>query len=437
MTKTMLSVVGAGLLLLTAQGAVIAAGPGTTSAIILKYNASPRAEGMGEACVAVSNDQISAAKNNPSGLFNNDMQEISAVYNRGIMDDAFGCLNYSQPLGDKFSIGGTFLYYDAGRFDLTTLAGDTIHVNAQRDFLGVLTGAYELHILGRDILIGANLKCVHSTLLESVSAFSVALDLGTMYELRELMDWLYVGLAIRNLGTPMVFVEVADPMPVKIQMGLSYQLLRSTQHSLLLAADMHMDLEDHVRGNFGVEYWFDKTVAVRTGYKVGYDLDNLTAGVGFRYMNFQLDYSFSLMKAFDSMHKFSLTYTIAQDLARKQEITRSGPPQSEATPRSTSRPVSQSISKVKPRPVSTPVPTVTARIVRIDKIGNEPKTLIINIGENRQTRIGYKGEISDTSNRVVAKIEILEVYPQRSMAYITSRSGKIDKNAKVCIFKKR
>ena len=39
--------------------------------------------------------------------------------------------------------------------------------------------------------------------------------------------------------------------------------------------------------------------ACRVGYKVGYDLEGLTLGLGGRYLGFQLDYSFSLMEELD------------------------------------------------------------------------------------------------------------------------------------------
>jgi hypothetical protein len=405
---------------------VLASGSGTSAGITLKFNPSVRSEAMGEACTAISNDEVSAARGNPSGLFNDYNQEVSLIYNRGIVDDAFGCLNYSQTLGEDFSLGGSLVYFDAGRFDLTTLDGDTTQVSAQRDFLGVATGAYQLKMFEREFLLGANVKFIHSTLLESESAFGMALDLGAMYELREVAEWLFVGLAVRNLGTPMAYIETADPMPLNIQAGASYQLLKIPQHELLVAADAHLDLEDHIQGNLGAEYWFDKMVAIRAGYKVGYDLDSLTAGAGFRYMNFQLDYSFALMSALNSTHKVSLGYTIAVDEARRKEVLRSKP-----TPKPTPK------ATPKPQAEPTPVPSVMAEVLQIESIGGESKTVILSIGKNKRVRKGYRGIIFNKSNVAIAKVRVLEVYSTRCLAKVTETSGEIEKNAKAEILKKK
>ncbi len=426
--KTIFKTVVASLLIVIPISSALASGPGTTSAIILKNNSSPRAEAMGEAHIAVSDDEAGAAGWNPAGLYNCFRQEAGGVYFRGIIDDFFGSITYSQTFAKKFSLGGTLLFYDAGQFELITLTGETSQIAAERDIMGVATGAYKLDFLDREFLVGANLKLIYSSLLETASAFGIGLDLGAMYEVKELLEDLQVGLTIKNIGTPMAYEEKADPMPIAVSLGGAYKLLKGEIHELILAADGSIGLAVDMHLNLGAEYWHEETVAFRVGYKFGYDLDSLTAGIGVRYQAFQMDYAFSLMSALNSTHKAGLTYTLSVDEKRREEVLKLGPKVAKV-PKAKPRP------KVKPEP--TPVPSVMAEVLEIEKIGGEVKNVFLSVGQDKKIRKGYKGVIFNASGMEIAKIKIMEVYPNRCRARVMEKSGEISSASKVEIKKER
>ncbi len=393
---------------------VEASGPGTSAGIILKQNSCPRAEAMGEAHTAISDTEAGAASWNPAGLYNAYRQDVSAMYFRGIIDDAFGSLSYSQTFTQKYSLGGSLLFYDAGLFDLTGFDGQTSRIAAERDFLGILTGAGKLKIWEREFLVGTNVKFLYSSLLESEAAFAVALDLGAMYEVRELMDDLVAGITIKNLGTPMKYIDKADPLPLMLLLGASYKLLKGKVHDLILAADGHLDLEGNIRGNLGAEYWHGKIVALRAGYKLGYDLDSLTIGAGFRYLNLQMDYSFGMMSALNSIHKVSLTYTLAVDVKRQVEVLGAKPK-----------------VRSKRRAKAKPLLPVMAEVLEIENIGGEARRVVLSVGKNKKLRKGHQGTIFNNSGLEIAKIKIIEVYPTRCLAKVIEKSGEIGKKTKV------
>ena len=330
-------------------------------------------------------------------------------------------MTYSQTYNKDFSLGGTLLFYDAGKFELNTAAGDTSQVNAERDYLGVVTGAYKLHFMDRDFWTGANLKLLHSTLLDSVSAFSAAVDLGAQYPVQELTPDLVLGLAVRNLGTPMKYAETADPLPLSLLAGASYKVLKGSINQLLIAADVSANLEQTLHGNLGLEYWREEMVALRAGYKIGYDLDGFTLGAGFRYLNFQVDYSFAFMSALNSVQKVGLTYTLGMDAARKKDVE-------ESKPKAAKAPV--------PSKPAEPLPPVMAEVLELSEvIGGDVRSVILSVGRDQGIRAGMTGSIINGSP--VAKLLIEEVYPMRCKAKVVEKSGEIGKNAKAEVYKEK
>jgi hypothetical protein len=65
------------------------------------------------------------------------------------------------------------------------------------------------------------------------------------------------------------------------------------EHSLAVAMEgmKHSDF----RGNVGAEYWYKEIFALRNGYKIGCDLEGFTAGVGFDWRGYRLDYAWGML----------------------------------------------------------------------------------------------------------------------------------------------
>jgi hypothetical protein len=62
---------------------------------------------------------------------------------------------------------------------------------------------------------------------------------------------------------------------------------------------------------FGGEYLIKEVLYLRAGYQTGYDNRGLSAGAGFVYKEFRIDYAFVPYQSdLGNSHRFSLTYSI-------------------------------------------------------------------------------------------------------------------------------
>lgn len=453
---TILILAGFGLSLLGAP--VLQAGRSATSGALLEEKFSPRAEGMGEAQTALPVDEMGALGWNPAGLFLHYYQQAGAVYLRGIYDHNLGSVFYSQTFGPQLSLGGALHYNDAGSFEVNDSIGFQKQVAAQRDILGAATGAYQADLLGQDVFVGANVKLLHSNLLEEYSAFTAALDIGAVAELLPVQENLFLGLAVRNVGLPLKYLEQAAPLPLTLLAGAAYKILPTGQHQVTAALDGSFDaFNGLLRANLGLEYWYQELLALRAGYKLGYDLDSLSLGAGLHFRQFRLDYAFGLMNDLNSTHKVSFTYDLSQDEQRRQDVqlhyTRTPTPTFTITPTPTQTPLwtptptpaparkptalGPAVLQPSPTVAGTPLPPIMAKIVELELAGGLLKAVILDVGANRKIRPGCEGLVFNASGYGIAKIKIMEIYPRFSRASIIESSGEVTAQDRVEIYQGR
>ena len=144
----------------------------------------------------------------------------------------------------------------------------------------------------KDMDIGVNLKFIYQTIDED-SAFSAMVDIGAFYPAS---DKLSLALTISHVGMNVKFKNESDPLPLKIKTGVSYKPLSG----LLVACDLTNYIIDEVfYASLGAEYWIKNIVALRAGYKYGYDIDSLgsvvglSGGMGLKLYNMGLAYAFA------------------------------------------------------------------------------------------------------------------------------------------------
>lgn len=315
-----------------------AKGPSTSGAIILKQTSGARALGMGEAFVALADD-VNCLYWNPAGLTQIRNHEVSMMYLNGLVDSWFGFIGYAHPLGANGRRGRRETgrirevpkpekYYGTIALGLTlfqagklTLDPEGSTVVAEQDYLVTLGYGYPLWrgIVRRRrglrfeeqqsiISLGLNIKIISSTLVEDYSAMAYAGDLGVLGKFILGSNSLRVGVAVQNLGTKLKFEEEGDPLPFTIRVGSSYEMNFGKEHALVVAAEGVKPNDNDIRGNMGVEYWYKEIFALRSGYKIGYDLDGFTAGVGFNWKGYGLDYGWGMMATkMGDNHRVSFT----------------------------------------------------------------------------------------------------------------------------------
>jgi hypothetical protein len=153
--------------------------------------------------------------------------------------------------------------------------------------------------------IGCNIKVLKSTLVEEYTAEAYAVDLGVLYKIN---DHISFGAAISNIGTKLRYDEEEDSLPLTIRIGQAYKIPLVKENNPLIVWEITRQKgEDNIKTKLGCEYTPIKRFTIRLGYKINYELDSLTAGIGFKFNGgtFQIDYGFGLMKELDNIHQTS------------------------------------------------------------------------------------------------------------------------------------
>ena len=276
-----------------------AKGAGTSGAIVLQQPVGARASGMAEAYTAVGGE-ICVLHYNPASLISLPGREASFSYQRGLADDSFMSLLYGQPtpLG---VFAGAFSYYTAGDIDLIDLDGNEWTAKAEQDFVIVAGFAREV---SENLPMGINLKLVSSKLVEAESGTAFAVDLGGLYYTP--IEGLAGGLAIRNLGTKLKFLDESDSLPLTISVGAAYQKLFGSQKILVSVDFPFLVYEQKVTPAVGFEFDWREMVQGRIGYKFNIDDTGLALGMGFSYQNYFINYAFGLADRLENGHRVSL-----------------------------------------------------------------------------------------------------------------------------------
>ena len=148
------------------------------------------------------------------------------------------------------------------------------------------------------ISMGVNYKVLRSTLVEEYTATTFAFDLGFLYKQGKYS----AGLSANNFGKDIKYDQEGDPLPSNVRLGGVYML-----NSFSFNADIIKSTDNGITENLGAEYMLTSYIALRAGYKIGYDLESFTAGLGVHFSKYNLDYATCMMGELDSTHYVSLS----------------------------------------------------------------------------------------------------------------------------------
>lgn len=226
---------------------------------------------------------------NPAVIAPNTKKEIFFLSENGFSGDVFGGVVYGQPL-KKSVIAAGFVYYDAGKMELSWLEGgdiETKEVSAQVDNLGLVTYATNL---GEKLCLGMTLKAATSRLFEKANATAVALDLGAQY-LSPIKD-LGISFAVQNLGSATAFVDKSNPLPLSVLLGAGYSR-EMGKYFMTGGIDFTYLFEDQsLTPEVGIEFGMG-LVSVNAGYI--FNVEEAVMHVGFTYMKESYDFAYSFV----------------------------------------------------------------------------------------------------------------------------------------------
>ena len=308
---------------------------GTTAAPFLEIEVGSRAIGMGGAFVAIAND-ATAIYWNPAGLSRISKIEATLVHTNWLVGSNFDFVGVVLPLG----------YFGSIAINVTSFSIDEMVVRTvqrpegtgEKFSVGDLSAglSYAKNLTDR-FSIGVNAKYI-SQRIWHMKATGVAFDIGTLFKTQ--FNDMIIGMSISNFGASMkmegkdVFVNYDEapqfggsndripaskltdkfPLPLLFRVGVAMDILKSGSSRLTIAADAAHPNNNTEYINTGMEYVFNKNIALRFGYKNLFTLDTeegFTAGFGTKLklaggVALKIDYAYQDFGRLQNAQRFSL-----------------------------------------------------------------------------------------------------------------------------------
>lgn len=302
---------------------------GTAGAQFLKIPVGARASAMAGAYVALAND-VTALFWNPSGIVHvasNDLSFSHTAWWTGISLNHAAFAHTIENVG-TFGVSVSVLTMD--KMEVTTELqpdGTGEFFDAQDLMLGV---SYARR-LTEDFSLGVTAKYVNQRIWNE-SATGFAFDVGTQYRIgfRDLTiamsmsnfgaDMKYSGRDLRfkydrnaevtyNRLAPAELAAEDYPLPLHFQVGLAMTTFATDDARFILAVDVTHPNDNNERVNLGGELQLLDYVALRGGYRFGYDIERATFGAGvvapLGDIILRFDYAYTTYQLLPNVSRFS------------------------------------------------------------------------------------------------------------------------------------
>lgn len=242
---------------------------------------------------------------NPAGLAGIPQLKLGISQIEWFEDTSFSYLGVGMPRGN----GGLALglaYFDLGAVPVLDDQGTNLNESAEAYNFGFI-GGYGFQIPNLcDLSAGVSGHVIQANFDDETST-AIGVNLGLLYALME--NHVHVGAAVRSLGTQFQFADDEDDQTVTYALGASYATIpgQIPNVDVLIGADALMPQDQDMQMGVGGEVWVYDVLALRAGYKTGPETGNLSYGAGFRYSDFQLDYTYADYEDLGATHRISLT----------------------------------------------------------------------------------------------------------------------------------
>ncbi len=290
----------------------------------LSVNQSARATAMGGAFTTIDGSP-NVLFYNPAGIARMDATFGVAVnYFNWIADikHVSAAVTYA-PRGGQYGVFGMSVQ----SVDYGKLEGTQVWPNAQGfvetgDFYpsAIAVGVSYARALTNKFVVGGQIKLVgqemgSSALPSGVTkknvANAVAVDFGTIYNTG--FKSLKFGMSVRNFSQEIKYEEEGFQLPLTFQIGISMNVMDfvmpdSKMHKVLVSIDAAHPRAFKEYINFGTEYWFMNSFALRFGYITGHHEYNYSLGVGIQKFGFNINYAFQPFGVFGDINQFSLEF---------------------------------------------------------------------------------------------------------------------------------
>ncbi len=255
--------------------------PGESAFNLLRVNFFPRAIGLGETYVAMTDDAGSMWWNpGSSGWL--EHSEAFITYHEWFMGirDIYGGLAYATRMG-VFGLG---LIY-SGTSGIEGWDENNEEASPFSQNSGILNFTYSRR-LNPKMTAGLNFKGLYDKISrETGTGFGI--DLGMNFLLSKALRF---GGVVKDFGTSMSYGSTKASLPTSLRVGFAYSLMPG--FNSLFDAEVMRCARPNI--HFGIEYWIKDMVALRAGLKTKPNdgpISFYTTGLGFKIQRFYFDYA--------------------------------------------------------------------------------------------------------------------------------------------------
>lgn len=282
------------------------AGPGEAVVSPFEISITARQTGVGEAFTAYYD--CNSYLYNPASLALLEYEYFTATHNKWITDASQSYLGFGLPFKWGFLATGV-VYFNEGEIEPYSNWVSSEYLKNNYDLGFILGYGGRFH---RFLTAGLNVKILyHDWANYTASAF--ALDVGAIcpdVKLPYGIGSLNAGLVVQNIGNKERFLMQKFNQPMTPKLGIAIDFPAFSIFNFVLLADASYPIYDAkgLRTNLGLEIWAWQQIAIRAGYRLGYDIDKskLTLGAGIRYKSFTFDYGFVDYDYVGLTHRFTV-----------------------------------------------------------------------------------------------------------------------------------
>ncbi len=279
----------------------------------LRNIGSARSSALAGAFVSVPDDP-SALFFNPASISTTKSRNLAFTFFKHVLDINSGSVSFYKNFDKIGHFAASAAYTNYGSFERTNKEGQTIGTFSANDFA---IGISYSNILDTNLFYGATAKLISSN-IDKYSSIAFALDFGLLYLIPEKNT--SIGFSILHTGTQLkTFDGTRESLPLDIRIGFSHRLrglpllLNFNFYNLGDATNKFFDR--FLKFSIGGEFFFGESLNLRFGYDnnirkySGTSKDKefigFSAGIGFKFNEFNLDYGVSQVGASAIFHKFS------------------------------------------------------------------------------------------------------------------------------------
>lgn len=283
---------------------------GSTGFTFLEIPASARLASLGEAGITLHNLGAESMFINPGLLgFTDRRHTVYFSMAEWLVDTQHQSFAYALNLGNVGVVGLSVTYLDMGTMQGTRFA------DPENPGSYILTEKFSADAFAAGITFarrmtsqfsfGGTIKYVQES-IHDYSADNMIYDVGILYFTG--YRSLRVGGSVQNFGVETAFIGDNFKMPITFRLGLAMEALGtydSPNRLTVIAENVHPSNND-VRYHFGLEYTWMDMFMLRGGYKVNYDEESFTGGLGISYTGITIDVSYTEFGRLGSVVRFSL-----------------------------------------------------------------------------------------------------------------------------------